>query len=421
MALLDPEVDDFRVYKYTVKSFNLIFPNSPEYENNVVELDSHRIQSFVVIDNYIENIYPIVDLTISIEDSLYDRIIEFKDDVRFHIDMRKKYTDMAEGRESLGYAHMNKTFSLILDDTVRNVNRSLRNAEFPEGDTDELMGIRRIEEFFLFAADMVVTNTTQINAILRNVTPAIAISKILHASGIRKNLIMPIAHNNALHSRLVIPPLRLTRAFSFIDAYYGLYRTGAITYFGITRNYIIPYCIRSRAVEYGEPEVINVVVPRIGSIMTDTMCSVIKFSEQGTQYVIADSNSFQPGNSDVSNSILYPNEIDVMNNEYGALSTENSSKEKNKKLVLNPGENPFYKEAYELRKLAVSMVISIFVKDCDLEVFTPNKVYQFLFEDTKLMKKYKGIYHLVSKTTAYTKEAECFMGGANLVFHKNVK
>ena len=110
MALLDPEVDDFRVYKYTVKSFNLIFPNSPEYENNVVELDSHRIQSFVVIDNYIENIYPIVDLTISIEDSLYDRIIEFKDDLRFHIDMRKKYTDMAEGRESLGYAHMNKTF-----------------------------------------------------------------------------------------------------------------------------------------------------------------------------------------------------------------------------------------------------------------------------------------------------------------------
>lgn len=420
MAIIDPKVDMLYSYRYKINKVYIIFPISSKYDDTIVELPAHRVNSFVKLDNFIENVYPVICLNLSIEESLYERIIEFKTTVKFQIDMRKFYINQDTAEESMYMRHINKTFSLILDDAVNTVNKSIRDAEFTDGDTNELQGISRNEDFFLFAADVIRANTSLINGVLRNATPADAVSTILSAGAIRKNLIMPSVANTTVYPYLVIPPLRITRALSFIESYYGLFRTGSIIYFGMDRNYIIPYCIRSRAVARNEPETVNIVVPQLGSALTDSIGSATKRSESNTPYVIADSQSFEPSEQDVTNQILYPIEIDVMDNEYGVLTTEKSSSAKNKTIIINPGENPFYKESYELRKRAVSTVITISVKNCDLSLFTPNKVYQFLFEDIKLMRRYKGKYHLVNIDIGYAKVSDVLEGGATMTFHRNV-
>lgn len=420
MGILDESVDMLRIYRYKVNNVYIIFPKDSHYDDYIVTLPSHRVSSLVVLDNYIENVYPIICIRISIEDSLYERIIEFKDSVKFQIDIRKYYTEQDTGEDSLCSAHMNVTYQLILDDAENTVNKTLRNSEFPEGDTDELMGIKRSEEFYLFNEEMIRSNTSLINGVLKNATVSDAIAAILRAANIKRNLIMPAVSNTQIYPYLVIPPLRITKALQFIESYYGMYRTGSIIYFGMDRNYIIPYCIRSRARAYNEPEMVNIIVPQTGSSITDILCSVVKKGEPNTPYVIADNTSFEPINEDVSNQILCPNDIDVIDNTYGTLTTETASKAKNKKVILQPGENIYYQEAFRLRKEALSMTIRISVKNCDLSIFTPNKVYQFLFEDTSLMRLYRGKYHLVNKETAYVKESDVFVGGASLTFHKNV-
>lgn len=412
MALVDAVNDRFCIYKYKVFKVYIIFQDS------IVDLDPYRVNSLVILDNYIENMYPIIQVNLSLEESLHNKIIENKSTVKFQIDMRKFYTTKHNGEESVPMAHMNRTFSLILDDTANTVNQDVREATFPEGDTNELQGISRNEDFFLFDSDIIRSNTALINAILKDSTPHAAISVILKAAGLSKNLIMPTTHNSTIYPYLVIPPLRIAKALGFVEAYYGLYRTGSIIYFGMDRNYLIPYCLRSRALVPGEPEIVNVIVPQAGSSITDTMCSVIKQSEPSTPYLVSDNAAFEPSDHNVSNQILYPNELDVIDNEHG--SRVAGAKDKNKKVKLNPCENPFYKDAYELRKQATSAVITLSVKNCDLAVFTPNKVYQLLFENTKLMRLYKGLYHLVKMDTAYVKESDEFEGGATLVFHKNI-
>lgn len=412
MALLDTVNDKFCLYRYKVNHVHIIF------SDQIVTLESHRVESLVVSDNYVLNMYPIIALRLSVEDSLHNKIIENKGEVKFQIDLRKFYTLKKNGEDSMSMAHMNRTFHLILDETANTVNSDVVKAEFPEGDTNELQGVTRIEEFYLFDSDIIRANTAIINAVLKEATPTAAISMILKAAGINKNLIMPVAHNITIYEQLVIPPLRIGKALGFIESYYGVYRSGSIIYFGMDRNYILPYCTRCGALESSEPEVVNIIVPQTGSSLTDSPCGVIRKSEPGTPYLVADNASFEPSDHNVTNTILYPNELEIMENETGSKSA--SARDKNKKVKLNPTENPFYKDSYELRKAATSSVISLSVKNCDLSLFTPNKIYQILFEDTKLMKLYHGYYHLVKADMAYVKQTDEFEGGADLLFHKNI-
>lgn len=412
MALLDTVNDKFCLYRYKVNHVHIIFPDQ------IVTLESHRVESLVIQDNYVDNMYPVISLRLSVEDSLHNKIIENKGEVKFQIDMRKFYTLKKNGEESIPMAHINRTFHLILDETANTVNSDVVKAEFPEGDTNELQGVTRIEEFYLFDSDIIRANTAIINAVLKEATPTAAISMILKASGLRKNLIMPVAHNITIYPELVIPPLRIGKALGFVESYYGVYRSGSIIYFGTDRNYFIPYCTRCAALAPSEQEIVNIIVPQTGSSLTDSPCGVSRASEPNTPYLVADNASFEPSDHNVTNTILYPNELEVMENETGSKSS--AASDKNKKVKLNPTENPFYKTSYDLRKLATSAVISLSVKNCDLSIFTPNKIYQILFEDTKLMKLYHGFYHLVKSDVAYVKQSDEFEGGADLMFHKNI-
>lgn len=412
MAILNSKHDEFRTYRYKVKRLHLLFPKQ------TVKLEPTRLNSLSIIENYLENLYPIIRIELALEQSIYNKIIKHKSDVKVHIELMRYYTKGTDTKKSLKETHITKTFSLILDDAVNTVSESAHAKEYPEGDENEMNAINMMMELFLFAGDLIKANTGIVNAVLKNCSIPDALMAIVTKIGIKKNLIMPVSDNATIYPELVIPPLKLSHALSFLDSYYGIYRTGTIIYFGINRSYILPYCRRCKALAPKEQEVVNIVVPKTGSNITDKLCSVVKKSSPKAIYIIADSESFDPKNKDVTGKILQAETVDVVDNERGRV---NYTKETNKKVVIKPGENTFYKQAYIARVNATATVITVTIKDCDLSVLTPNKIYQFLFEDTKLMKLYKGKYHLVNADISYINEKSYLTGGAVCTFHKNVE
>lgn len=412
MAILNSKRDEFRIYRYKVKRLHLIFPKQTK------KLEPTRLNSLSIIENYLENLYPIIKIDLALEQSVYNKIIKHKSDVKVHIELVRYYMKGTDTKKSLKEVHIRKTFSLILDDAVNTVSESAHAKEYPEGDENAMNAVNMGMELFLFAGDLIKANTGIINAVLKNCTITDALMAIITKIGIKKNLIMPTSDNATIYPELVIPPLKLSHALSFLDSYYGIYRTGTIIYFGITRNYILPYCRRCKALASKEQEIVNIVVPKTGSNITDKLCTAVKKSSPKSIYIIADSESFDPKNKDVTGKILQAETVDVVDNERGRV---NYTKEANKKVVIKPGESTFYKQAYTTRVNATSVVITVMLKDCDLSVLTPNKVYQFLFEDTKLTKLYKGKYHLVNVDISYIKEERDLTGGALCTFHKNVE
>lgn len=411
MAIVDTKTDKFRIYRYAVNELYLLLPG----EN--LKLDAERLNSLTVLEDFLGNMYPILKIDLALEQSTYNKIISNKAKLKVRIDLRKYYMEGTSTVHSPMQAHLSGAFSLILDDAVNTVDETAHNAEYPEGDFNEMNAVTTGMELFLFSGDLIKANTGIINAILKDCSVIDALGYALEQVGINKNIIMPPIDNSEIYPELVIPPLRISKAVSFLDSYYGIYRSGTVFYFGLTRNYILPYCKRCGALGPGEKECVNIVVPKTGSDITDKQCTMFKASGGGEPYIIADGDSFLPANKDVTAKVLHAENVDIVDNELGAIS---KVRDKNKKVVIKPGENSFYRESYVSRVQAESVVITITVKDCDLEPFTPNKIYKFLFEDTSMTKQYNGVYHLVKMDQTFLKEESDLTGGATLTFHKSV-
>ena len=411
MAILSSKKDEFRIYRYHVKKLYLIF------DKDTMKMEPTRLNSFTVLENYLENLYPVIKIDLALEDSVYNKIIKNKSSIKIRIELVKYYMKGTSDKKSTKTVHMKQTFSLILDDALTASSENLHSKEYPHGDVNEMNAVTINMELFLFAGDLIRANTGIINDVLKNCTVTDALMYMMNKIGIRRNLLMPVSDNPTVYPELVIPPLKISKALGFLDSYYGVFRTGTIIYFGIDRNYILPYCKRAKVLAENEQEIVNIVIPKTGSSITDKLCSAKKKGAPSSIYVIGDASSFEPVNRDVSGKILNAETVDVVDNERGRI---NYTKGSNKKVVIKPGESTFYKESYVARVNATATVITIAFKNCDLSVFTPNKIYQFLFEDSKLMKLYKGKYHLVNADISYIKEERDLTGGAICTFHKNV-
>ena len=126
----------------------------------------------------------------------------------------------------------------------------------------------------------------------------------------------------------------------------------------------------------------------------------------------------KPTEKSESATITKPSSVEIIQNRTSKITKEKSS---NKKVVVQPSVNPYYKKIYDSIQKSENMVIQIALRHCDMSILTPNKRYQFIFEDTRLTKQYKGYYCLTKKTEVYTKDGAELQGAAELVFRRTVE
>lgn len=410
MSIIDKKADDYLIYRYTVNELYILF------SDGAYKLENERLNSLSILDRYMENLYPITKIDLALEESVYNRIISEKDNLKIKLNVRKYYRKNSETEKSFESNYINGTFQLILDDSINTIDVNAHNLEYPEGDTGEMNSVQVTMELFLFKGDVIKANSKMVNAVLKETSVSAAIGYILTKSRV-SNLLMSRPDNQKIYEELKLPPLNIAKELAFVDSYYGLYNTGSIIYFGLDRSYIIPFCKPSDAYERNEIDTVCIIVPEIGSPITDNICSLKKYGDSSKAYFIADPESFDPKNLSTTGNVLHPEAINVVENETGEVT---QSKEKNKATEILPSENPFYKEIYEATVKSNDAAISISLKDGDFSLLTPNKKYQFIFESTKLSKIYKGYYYLCQCDIAFVKEGIDFTAGAQCLFRKSV-
>ena len=406
--IINRKKDDYLFYKYQIHEIYILF------KGETYKIRPERLNSFTVIHDFEENLYPIIKCDIGIEHSLYKKIMKHKNDLKIKLCIRKFYRKNTQKKKSLAKNHINELFTLILDDLDDSLTDKAHKKEYPHGDKDELHAATINLELFLFKKTNIVSNTSHVNTIFKDASVSGAVGYLLGKSG-AKNILMPTPDNQNIYPELLIPPMDIVNALYFIDSYYGIYNTGTMFYFSFDRGYILPFCRPSKALSSGESETVCVILPDIGSKITDNICSLKKYSDSKTPYVIADPNSFKPTSKSVSQAVLSPESIDLVDNATGEVD---SAKGKNRISVISRSENKFYKQIYNAMIDSNKTVITVNLKDCDFSLFTPNKKYKFIFEDTKKTKEYKGTYFLSSISTTYVKEAKAWTGEAEAVFRK---
>lgn len=411
MAILDES--DTRVrYRYRVKELYILF-NDKEHK-----LPSERLTEMIITNDYLDNLFPIVKCKFSLESSIYYKLISEKNSVRIKIRIQKYYTKEGKTEKSLYSDYINTTFSLILDDSDEDTEEELRKLEYPKGDENELNAMANDVELFLFKASLIKASKKTINHIHTNVNVTDEIANIATELSLKNGLLMSKADNTTEYDEIIIPPLKAAMALAYLDSFYGIHKTGSIIYFGLDLGYIIKYEGKCSAYTNGEITTTSIIVPKGGSSISNTVSSVLKHDDKKKYYLIGDYKSFSVTNQSISNSMLNGTEVQIIDSNSGEITNSSNDRSVNKTIIKNSGKNKFYKNIFKTQSSSNDVVISIGLGDIDLDSLTPNKKFVFLFEDTKLAKKYKGVYILCKTEIALIRDGADMRTTIQAVFRK---
>ena len=136
--------DVIHFYKYHLKEFYIIFSDGS------YKVDNNRLCDITEMDAYLDNLYPILKVTVAFEPSIYYKLVKEKDTLKIKLNIQKYYRVNDKGDKSAYSKFISDTFQLILNDDDENLSKDIHDKEFPDGDENELNAITIKQELFLF-------------------------------------------------------------------------------------------------------------------------------------------------------------------------------------------------------------------------------------------------------------------------------
>lgn len=409
-------------YKYQVTEFELLF------DKEIQKVGTERITAISILNDYVTNVFPVFSIKVALESQLYYKIIKNKKTVRFHIRLQKYYKGMTGGESvSLMRDCINDTFQLILDDDDSDLEASLRKQQnkmnYSMIDSDQINQLDKISnicEFFLYKSSTVRSCSKLINNVLEKATLTDAITYTLSESGIKNVLLSPL-DNSTKYNEILIPPLKMIKALKFLDTYYGFYKSGSVIFFGLDRNYILRY--QGGCSAYERDEIVNttIIIPEKTEGIGEELYTILP-KEKGTiNYLSGSMLGLSSRDDSVSGDLLYGNRITVVGSDNGDIETFDNGSEfqSNTKVFVNKTENQYMGEIYKNQSDSTTGVIQTILSNYDMDMITPNKRFNVIFEDSTISNKYKGNYILTSVNHKLVKDGSELIATADVTLRKN--
>lgn len=382
--------DKMRHYHYEVRDFYF------KVDGEKVMMDSKNLISYMVINDYINNTFPIIQIKVSIDSTTYYTILEKKDDVVVKLNIEKYTRTPGQKVESLKpniEKYINVTFKLIMDDDNNDLSANVRKVNH-EGDiTEELSEQANIVEFFLFRKDLLTKSKRKVNKIFEEATPTDGIAFVVKKMGVKDFLMSP-ADNEIDYSPFIIPPLKVTDAIKYIDTFYGLYDVGSMMYFGVDRSYLLKFNGKCTAYEEKEKKEVKIIVPMAGTEAAQEVCSL--YRDKNAYVMIGDYRTVDFEQHDVTGDLLHGADIHIIDASKEEPGYDGEGK--NEIFLVNRGRNTNLQNIYHRQKEASHSVVTIEFSDIDLSALEPNRRYTFEFEDQLIAKKYKNYSYMLVKS-----------------------
>lgn len=401
--------DKVQKWRYHVTGLTII-------ADDIVEIPKERVVGLSIVHDYINHFFPIIRLELVLEADIFYMIVRNKNECKFNLRIDKYYQGLDSNSKSIYKKFIDGSFDIIQDENEEDMLASLKRDEASSNyrsQTNSQVG--QLEKatnkiaLHLSKADIINGTKTNINKILlkSNVTDVIS---YLFTEAKINNLVMAPADNMTLYDYVLLPPLSMLKSLSFLDTYYGIYKASSIIYFGIDYTYIIPYNGLCKAFTSGETKNTTIVVPIGSNASHSSEMGTLKKSDAVTSFIVADYQSIEILNNSISNNILSANDIQVVDPSSGS-SDAKGSKAKvkiktNKRVLENRTENEFISEMYVAQSNALNTTIKVRAADYDLAALSPNKRFQFMFEEPSYAQKYKGNYILAREEHTFSKDGE---------------
>lgn len=409
--------DIIQEWKYDVTELSIL------YRDKSYNVPPERVTGFNIDNDYENNLFPIIKVNMTIDPDVYSDILKDKKNIMVKIRIQKFYTTKEdENNKSLLRDYINDTFYLIMDEEDLSPDKGIRKEDTMKdnnlSDRLDSVSIGGTNEFYLYKQDTLIAMKNTINDVLTNVTMIGAVSYITAKCGVKQILASPF-ENNKSYEELLIPPQTALSAIQYIDSEYGFYKYGSMIFFGAECAYILNYKGGCTAWLQDEIKETSFLIPVKGGDNDGLSAAIIKKGQEDKRnYIICNVSNMEISDKTITNDMIGGNNATIINTNTKTVTDANISKDGHNQIIKTNTSNEWLATTYAAQSAANSVVISLGCSDFDISAITPNKKFNFLFEDTALTEKYKGDYMITRSSLIFTKNGATMTISANLTFKR---
>ena len=394
------DTDTYMQYRYVVSEFKAMMGSE------IIEFDPGKIRDLSMEKDYEHDLFPILRIVVITTQARYRQILQNKDTVKFKFRLQKYSRMLHEpNTESMKSDYINGTYVIFTDDKTPDLSENVVKLKAKTDDVEgEYLPQDDYEaEFYLFREDFVKNARTLCHGIMRcNLETAVA--WLCTKAGINKLLMAKMDNRNS-YDPLIIPEQSFIDCINFLDNWYGFYKNGSIIFFDFDAFYLLNYT--SKTTTWKPGEVTEGIIFVLDETISEEQYSMQLIRQGDTKHYVTTGHNFVDVMDTTSvQDVLGGSNIEVIDASSSSTST-GSSGGKNTK-VMRTSQPTFETTIYTARMKTNKKVINVALGSIDLDIVSPNKKFNFVFENTKLNSTYGGWYKMMKIVTTFTKEGDYF-------------
>ena len=400
--------------KYKVDTLVVLFN-----DGSSVEIEPGMVTS-IYIEKDFDNLYfPIINLSVVIDDELYNRITNENETVKFRLRINKLLNDANDNyiKYELLFNELFICFSnkeVIIKD-----KKSIQNKKEIEHSVATQNTRANTRSFYLFKEDVIKCKKTMNLSIKKSTLQDLVLYMYNNANIDR--LLMSVPDNLNYVTNLLIPNSNLIESLLYVNELKGFFNRGLLLFFDVDTAYFIDKSSKCTSWRKNEVRITHLHVSDDENFKGKLTGQYID-KDRKSYHIFTNTNSTKIYNVGLLNDQLSGNNIVVVNNKTNKIDNINPNTtqigESNVKYLTTKEDNEFSINEIKYRMEENECVVQTAILSIDIDLLTPNKEFLITFSNSELNKIYGGNYRISKEVFILKKDGENLINTSECIFKK---
>jgi hypothetical protein len=413
-------------YLCKYKPSNLIFI----VEDEKIEMDATNILSIEYLTDYEFNLRAILKIVLRMDIRKKLWILKNKRNIICKFEFNKIGMDIdTEVFITSPEQIWNQEFCIYLNDEDESIDTAVmeeriaknENAEFRSNDieTENYYESQNVVPIYLFNKELLDASNKIYNEIYTKNTVQQFVGRLLTKTK-HTNVLMSKCENNEVYQEILIPARPAYKGLVYLDQYFGLYKKGAMIFYDIDTLYILNTdgnkVTAKREDEWAET---TFLISRLDQSIPGN--GMVRKEGEKVNYISLSEMDINPQKFTITNNEFIGSEAKVVITDDITINIEDADqsyiKQRNENITYaHKSDNKFNANIIKARMEENELIFYINGENFDITSFTPNKVFQLVFDETSKQERFgKYKYRITYAYHFFLIESEGYMTASSRI------
>lgn len=421
--------EDALLYLCKYKIANLIFMCQDEY----FRCEPSNVLAIEYMCDYEFNLRAAVKVSLQIDVRRKLWIMKHKRDITCKFELSKIGMDLDVELFNTAMEEVwNKEFGVYMNDDDENSDLDTleKRLEVNEEDhpsmseleTENYYESQNLLDVYLFNQDLVDASKKMVNVVLTKDTIQALVGRLLTQTGHKDSVLISSMENGEVYTEELVPALPLYTALAYLDQYYGFYKKGSVIFYDWDVLYIINANGKVTAKRKDEWPETNIIVNRLMDATPGD--GMIRIPDEKVFYVSVSEANVQVQKPSIDKNVELGSEAKIVISDDVTIEFDQADQsyvnQRNEQLVYRrKADNKYSLEMIKTRLAENECIMYLSANNLDINAFTPNKTYKFVYDNQTKQAKYgKYRFRLVYAYHMIRAESTEFMSSAHRLIFK---